>query len=256
MKIILSLIIMSALFLNGCGENIHTVEIDPPKNDMKSGGGDGGGGNGTGNKGFEEYIVSAPQIINDNPVLSAIIVALGRAFLPLGADMLHVADIRVWYMIPKELEAISPIQLGTFSQSDQFAVQNNKEVFFNSKLYDAMDDSAKTGIFLHELLMGAQILQYVGALDLCLDVAARDLYTSSRPVYEEKKKRCYTECASNFTCRADEFIKVGKKLTPEDYTKIRYLKDYLTKNYANLDGEYLQAWLKVNNFGLYHKGNP
>lgn len=149
----------------------------------------GGGGNGCEGKAFEAY---AQKITNFTEYRLYIQPILRRMIEqgndPLASYLTWVAEEKVWYFIPCQLERLSKEQIGLAIDSDQLARHGEhgiyiygdkndenplvegapntaKKHYFNQRL------KARAALLLHEMVMGARLLMKKSAKEQCKTLA-------------------------------------------------------------------------------------
>lgn len=149
----------------------------------------GGGGNGCEGKAFEAY---AQKITNFTEYRLYIQPILRRMIEggndPLASYLTWVAEEKVWYFIPCQLERLSKEQIGLAIDSDQLARHSEHGIYIYGDKNDdkPIAEGASTGVkkhyfnqrmkaraalLLHEMVMGARLLMKKSAKDQCKTLA-------------------------------------------------------------------------------------
>jgi len=256
-----SLLILS-LFSFGCQsqkEVVHDRQAPTApqapniKNEGESSGTvDGAGGNGVNGRPLESYQIDSRKLVGSYEDISRVFKALEDRVPRLAAVMLHIVRERSWYMIPVALDKIPPFKIGAFFPTDQIALQNLQEIWFDSKLFDGMNQQDQVRILLHEILMGVRLLEFAGDLDKCLAKAAIDLIESTpKRDYSTKRSQCYKDAQANLGSQLDNLFGKKFELTEIDYSNIRYLTNFLLSDSDSLDSGELEAWLATHRFMIF-----
>ena len=152
----------------------------------------GGGGNGCEGKAFEAY---AQKITNFTEYRLYIQPLLRRMIEggndPLASYLTWVAEEKVWYFIPCQLERLSREQIGLAIDSDQLARHGEHGIYIYG---DKNDDKpvaegassrvkkhyynqrlkARAALLLHEMVMGARLLMKKSAKEQCKMLASKE----------------------------------------------------------------------------------
>ena len=226
MKNITFLIIVSGLLLSCQQRTENTTHITGagptlPTEPSGLGGGDTVGGGSTINKKPIESnavkVVETPAYqLRVHPLIEKMKVHYPR----LAADFIHLASRRTWYFIPASLEDISSKILGTYSKTDQAALQDLNAVWFNSKLYQEMQLADQGDLLVHELVMGVRLLEFKSRYERCLAKAALLLFeVQIEP--ENKHAGATLACRNNYAV-SDPFNQQQKfTIGSDDYNAIR-----------------------------------
>jgi hypothetical protein len=151
----------TCLLLSSCQREI-VREVVPGTVDV-------GGGNGVGGKPLGGWALkSVSELPEFKNVVQPILENLTKCFIPLAADMMHIAERRTWFMVPVALNEIPKTRLGAPFTTDQYAIQSYEEIWVNSKFYDAMKSEGRADLLLHELVVGVRILKDAHTVERCL----------------------------------------------------------------------------------------
>ena len=252
MKKLLTLATISALVLGGCSkETIHEVQYETKGS--HSGTVDSGGDNILKGKSLEDYHVKQPLAWAQGiPVLATVLDNLAKSFPELAGDFLHIFRDRTWYMIPETLNQIPSVQLGVYFSTDQGALQNLKDIWFDSRLMDAMGDQAKATVILHELVMGVRLMSFTDTLDQCIAEADRDLLKpAAENKFSEKQEKCYKLYAAGSDVNHLIQPLPSISLNNTDYPNIRKLVILLLDSSGVVDAKELKLWMAANRFHSY-----
>ncbi len=151
----------------GCKPRGQSPAHTPPAS-MTQGTADSGGGNTFNGKPLESYIVDItllPAFKNQvEPILEDL-----KYFSVGNYAFQFLIKNKAWYFIPEDLTTLPKEKIGSAVHSEQAALQDFKQIWINSKIFDAMtseEDQAK--LILHELLMGLKLLKFDSARQECL----------------------------------------------------------------------------------------
>lgn len=221
------------------------------------GGVDSGGGNGVDGHAIEEYAVNIQQDEAFQAVVLPIIKKVAETHPRFASDMIHISQERTWYKIPVALNSLRSSQIGvSFGDKDlqQFALQNLKAVWMNSRLYEKLGSNESKGrLILHEILMGVRLMKLKNTLDNCYSEMAL-LRMVPEKIDEYKKGR--EECARKYIFSSQDPVLIpgvnnGLDLSNDDYDNIRGLGVTLWQNQGAISKVELDAWLKANKFRSY-----
>ena len=248
----LSLILLFTLLfsLTACQperEIIREVVYQPaaptPKSENQWGVDDGGGGSGVKGKPLESYAIKISNSKGFQTHVKEIINALSIAAPNLAADFIYLVNERSWFSVPVSLDQISRAKLGVFFPTEQMAIQSSTEIWFNSQLFDSMDESAQGHLIVHELLMGVRILEQLDGLEKCL--ARSYLLHDKKSEYRQYRSECFKS-----------YPKVGSgdilrfKVSQDDYSLIRKLTILLFSEEGFNDFD-IETELRERNFRKY-----
>lgn len=123
-----------------------------------TGSGDGGGGTGLKNKMFEQYIKESHVILTENGSLQSLLEEFDQIQLygtHLEEAFLYVLTSKNWYFVPEKVKAISGSQmsLGTENKFEQFAFQNQREVWIDQDKFEKMNKQERMALLVHEIVL-------------------------------------------------------------------------------------------------------
>ncbi len=240
------------LFLGCNTKEERTIERVVEKPTTYQGPIDSGGGNGIAGRPIESYHVSIPDQKLFQDLLMPIIQTLASLHPELAGDMYHVVLDRKWYFVPVELAKIPSQLIGAHSETDQLALQTYKEIWFDDVKFQAMDESAKTRILLHEMVMGVRLLQFQAKLDLCLGESVRELLKphhngdeqkTNESNYSNLRQACYETYGGLPGLSGQKPIVLGET----DYTVIRDLTTLISDGLADAKAQELESLYKQLN---------
>lgn len=222
-----------------------------------NGGTDSGGGNGVDGHTIEEYAVNIRADASFQKYVLPIILKVAETHPRFASDMIHVAAERTWYKIPVALNSLKSSQIGvSFGDKDvqQFALQNLKAVWINSRLFNNFEnDEVRARLLLHEVLMGVRLMKLKNSLDDCYSgVALLGIDPEKAAEYKKGREACALKYMFSAT---DPVLLPGINndldLTADDYDNIRGLGVNLWGNKGAISKIELDAWLKANKFRSY-----
>jgi hypothetical protein len=126
----------------------------------------GGGGNTYEGRPLESYI----QKITDLPAYKnqiAPILANLESNNRLAMAFTSMVEGKTWYLIPGDLNKLPDTKIGSAVATEQAALQDFKQVWLNTKIFDAMKEDDQAKLILHEILIGLRILQFDSAKEEC-----------------------------------------------------------------------------------------
>ncbi len=165
----------------------------------------------------------------------------------LASDLMHITLDRSWYFVPVKLKNIPDELVGarTEDKTQQIALQDLYRVWFDSKIFGAMNDEQQAKIIMHELLMGVALMRFKSPLDQCYSQIAG---VTLDPKTESKYSSLKDDCALRYIgANKDSAI----HLVEQDYAIIQALGPILLKNPLEISKPQLDAWLAQNNFRKY-----
>ncbi len=177
---------LGALLLAGCQRETVIVKEQAP------GTVDGGGANGVGGKLLGGWALkSVGELAEFRNSVQPILENLSKCFAPLAADMMYLAEVRTWFMVPVALSDLPKKRLGVPFTTDQYASQSYSEIWINSKLYEAMSPEGRVDLLLHELVVGVRLLKDNHTAERCLAaVKVRAIQGASRSDVEAANNDC------------------------------------------------------------------
>ena len=198
MKSLNSLLFLSTLFFfaSGCQpqkETIveKTVVIDG-KSQQTGGVNEGGGGNGVNGIPLDAFI---DRNFDQNEAyklkVQPLIAILSKKIPRLAADFYHLTHQRDWYFVPGQLESIPQNILGSYTKTDQFALQDLNKVWIDKLQFEKMSLENQGILLVHELMMGVRLMQFKHRQDKCIAKAALAVFEENGlKKYSEDKKYC------------------------------------------------------------------
>jgi hypothetical protein len=220
----------------------------------QDGGIDAGGGNGVNGQPLESYRVNILTLPEYTENILPIIQNLQNKHEVLAANIIYILKHRSWYFIPVELKTLPSAKIGTYFNTEQVALQNMKEIWVNSDLYNAMKPATKAELLIHEIVMGIKLLSFTTGYNQCLAEACLELLPKNETAggadsYLAKKRNCARKHTSSAIEEiTGDFTKKKIKLSEEDYANIRELTHMLSTELDLLNSEDLTSWLQLNHF--------
>ena len=239
------LLLVQCLFLAACTlKESHTVEtIEKVPLPGHEGPTDSGGGSGVDGKPLESYIQNIREFSVFKSKIQQTLLKVGKVHSRLAGDLFHIAMQRNWYFVPVNLDQIPSELIGAHFATEQLALQNYDEVWFDSKIYDKMDDSARETILVHELVMGVRLLEFQNNLDRCFAEATEDLIKPEANVdhFNEARKKCLAENTSLPGWSGHKPM----SLDQDDYSNIRNLTKILTQDISTMTTDDFEGIYKI-----------
>lgn len=216
------------------------------------GGVDSGGGNGLEGRMLESYKKPVQEVPAFADKVLPVILNLARVYPRLASDLWHIARERSWYFIPGRLDRLPSHRIGVSLKTDQYALQNRKEIWLDEILFDEMrSDDERAKLILHELVMGVRMMAFQDPLDECLSsVALGSLGPGSAEFYRKQRQACFQRAES---LQSGSSLLSPKKIeiSNEDYMAIRDLVGVLWAHQGQVDADELKSWLKIRKFRNY-----
>ena len=253
------------LVLGACSSHEDTTttsKVTDPLAKPASGGTDSGGGNGIQGQPLESFskpVSSLPefkrvQVVIDN---------LSKNCPEVAADFVHIVKERTWYFVPIELDTIPSTRLGVSFATDQFGLQNRREVWVSLNNFNnpKSTEDSRSELILHELGMGMRLMSYASDYDKCLDEAAIHL-ANEAGLGDVKNKQAY-DVAKDICLKNAEIAGLGVggdgsglnddriDLHDSDYDNVRELTVRLKESQGHEDCDSLKLWLKVRKLRVY-----
>lgn len=208
---------------------------------------DGGGGSGHGGKPLEDFAVNLESVEEFKSYIEPIILNLEKNNGRLAGDIKHLIRARRWYFIPGALKSLPQTLIGTYFETDTYAIQNLDEVWFNSLAILPGEPKAK--LILHELIMGVRLLAFVSKYETCLTLQAR------KPDYNYDAYRMAKKvCRKKYPLRGveDALTRKDLNLTKRDYALIREITLELFDHQGNVADDF-ESELEYQGFREFPK---
>lgn len=142
---------------------------------------DSGGGNTFMGKPLESYKVSPKNLEAYKTFIAPWLESEAIKNTGIGNALASILSEKIWYMIPSELKQLSAEKIGSAVGTDQAALQDFKQIWLNSLIFEKMKLSDQAVLIVHELLMGLKLLKLDSKQAECL--AFRRTYSDSDPHY-------------------------------------------------------------------------
>jgi len=220
--------------------------LPAPRSDM--GGSHTGGGNGIDGRPNEAYVQDITILPEYEKYVQPRMTWL-RIRLPNFANILeHITSSeRLWYFTPTSLEPIESVILGVpiyGGDSDQLALQDKSEIWIAKKSYEKMNLEEKAVLLMHEMVMGARLMEFQRGYDKCLALAAKDLDRNrDQDQVKENRRNCGFQYPKAFDFGKE--IVNSRELTQAVRSLVSKL---MAPNFQSLEPAELKNWLLVNNF--------
>ncbi len=198
-----------------------TTTVKPQGGSSVQGGGDTvGGGSIIKFKNMESYAKKVQSLNSFNLVVKPLVEKLKVQFPRLAADFIHLVNERTWYFIPTALDKIKSELIGTYTPSvDQAALQDLNQVWFDSTLFDQMESEEQGRLIVHELVMGAHLLEFTPRVERCYAKAALNLFEFTADAQTHYADAAH-DCKKNYGVGVDQ-VSHQFSLSAEDYMGIR-----------------------------------
>jgi len=239
-------ILLSVFFviISGCQpqkETIveRTVVVDG-KSQQTGGVNEGGGGSGIDGIPLDAFI---DRNFDQNEAyklkVQPLIQTLAKKFPRLAADFYHLTHQRDWYFVPGQLEAIPQNILGSYTKTDQFALQDLNKVWIDKLQFEKMSLENQGILLIHELMMGVRLMQFKHRQDKCIAKAALIIFQDNGlKKYSEDKKYCRDTYPIIDGLQNEKF-----NLTALDYDMIRKVVALIDR--AQPDADEAEAIIKA-----------
>lgn len=179
---------------------------------------DRAGGNGVNGRPLESWVKDITQFNEFQTIVAPAIEKLKSKSPQLAANLLRVAHLKNWYFLPVRLPEIPSERLGVTFKTDQYALQSQREIWFDDDLYQNLKQpSFRAMILTHELVMGLKLSA---------------LY-STNPACSERVR--------SYAC----------ELTNSDYESVRDLSIIILEKQNKYSAQELSKYLNDNNFGQF-----
>lgn len=170
-------VILSLCFLSACQKHaqgprdlVGPAATQPTgtsnQNATPSGPSDGGGGDTCNGKMIESFRVDVTNLPEFKtyiePILSKLQVAEENKSL-----VLLSGKSKNWYLIDCKLQDLPKERKGLYLESYQTAIHTSREIFIDSTSYQAMAETEKAKLLLHEMIMGYYLMKYLTIEEIC-----------------------------------------------------------------------------------------
>jgi len=174
---------------------------------------DGGGGGGIKGKPIESYARNIREFAEYKVVVEPVLVSIGRIHPEYQNVFLHIVKNRNWLFTGEPVANLGAARQGTPFNIDQWAAQNNKEIWFSDQY---QGEAANKGrILLHEILVGVKLLKYLSSNEKC--------------TAQFGSSNCD---GTNGAALVDDY-----KLHDLDHQDVRKTVDWLLLNHAGMTGQ-------------------
>lgn len=169
---------------------------------------DSGGGNTFMGKPLESYKVNPRTLESYSRFIKPWLESQYLKGTGVGNAFESILDRKIWYLIPSELKQLSSDKISSAVGSDlqQAALQDLKQVWIDSLLFEKMAPADQAVLIVHELLMGIKLLKFDSTLTECL--AFQSTEAAKDPQY------CYNNSSNEPRGKPSD-------LTPNAYAQIR-----------------------------------
>lgn len=222
----------------------------------------GGGGNGCEGKAFEAYAEKIANLDEYRLYIKPILRRMSEEGNdPLVSYLSWVADEKVWYFVPCQLEKLSQEQIGLAIDSDQLARHGEHGIYIFGDKNDTLnaDGSMKTdsksplrghkhyfnqrlkpraALLLHEMVMGARLLMKKTAKEQCQRLSKTDSVLCSDP----------TLLAIAESVVVDP--KQAMIMNSDDHEAVRAMTSYLAEKGAELSADKVASARQRLGFGF------
>lgn len=126
---------------------------------------DSGGGNTYRGLPLESYI----QKPEDLPAFQSLVKPILAKINPYTAGVLeHVLKKKTWYFVPGKLSELPASKIGSAVKVEQGALQDFRQVWVASEIFEAMEARDQARLLMHELLMGFRLLRFDSVQNECV----------------------------------------------------------------------------------------
>lgn len=195
---------------------------------------DSGGGNTFLGKPLESYKVKIQDLEAYKKILAPIIESEKIKGRTTGQGISYVLNKKTWYMIPSELAKLSAEQIGAAVGGEQAALQDFKQVWINSLIFDKMNVKDQAILIVHEIMMGLRLLKLDKPTISCLAYQTEFAATN-------QPRDCYGH-------NDDKAIGKPSDLSKDDYSQIRSATTQIIEAGETLTEDGWKAILAANGF--------
>jgi hypothetical protein len=195
---------------------------------------DSGGGNTLLGKPLESYKIKVRDLDAYKKIVAPIVESSAIKNKYIQKIFYHILDKKIWYLVPSELKQLSADRIGAAVGSDQAALQDFKQVWLNSLIFDKMKFEEQAVLIIHELLMGFKLLKLDNQKEYCLSSK-----TGSSPT---DLQDCYNHGDS------DKIRGKPSDLSQDDYAQIRGATALIFEENAKLTWPLWESILESHGF--------
>lgn len=174
---------------------------------------DSGGGNTYLGKPLESYLRKSTDLPSYQEFIRPILEELQKNAPSIYPVFMTILNKKTWYFVPGELKTLPQEKIGSAVMTDQGALQDFKQVWINSDIFDKMAGQDQARLILHEILMGFRLLRFDSSKNECLAFEAQ-----------------YNECMRN----SEKVRGKPSDLTDKDYADIRAAVTDIQANYKGM----------------------
>ena len=244
--------LIACLIINtGCTKETKIIETSGPNNDPNGyrGGTDSvGGGNTINGKPIDAYIKDPKKLNCYINKINPLIEKLESSYPNLAADFKHFTLQRDWYFVPGSIEVIPKIILGTYSKTDQTALQDFRKVWIDYNLFSQMTEDDQAILIIHEFVIGMRLLTYNSKYDNCLATGARLLNQSDKDKANLDYRNESVFCRKTYFSLNDT---TNFDLKSSDYDFVRKLVSKIVTD--NIDISELKSLVEDTRFRNYEQ---
>lgn len=194
---------------------------------LASGGMEGGGGNSYNGRPLESYIGDITKTTAYTKKIAPLFTSFKQNDNRSMFNVLTSGLRKSWFFIPGKLDTLPQERIGSAVPTEQIALQNFKEVWLDTSLFNSMSVDDQGRLILHEMLMGLRLLKLNSRYEQCLALGGPGA------ICDNNDKRSLTP----------------RDLTPGDYADIRSaVHEIWTGKYEQADAETWQDLLARYNF--------
>lgn len=222
-----SMIALTMTIAVACADRQHATKPTGMGPTASEGTTDGAGGNGINGKAYEAYIVDPQTLPAYKNILSKKIEAISKEWnRPILENNLSRKEdaffnfmwkTKKWYLAPISLKTLNKKVIGvefSVEQTEQLAVQTEKEVWLDSREFEKMTEQEQARLLIHEYVMNLYLMRFSSVYDSCLQ--ASPFTETNCETREEVDKRFPPE--------------EKRDLNREDYANIRAMTDLIMQD--------------------------
>jgi len=181
-----------------------TPQAGTPSPSTAQGTADSGGGNTFQGKPLESYKVQVQELDAYKKFIVPIVNSESLKGTRIGNAIKSIVENKIWYLIPSELKQLPSEKIGSAVGSEQAALQDFKQVWINSLIFEKMKNSEQATLIVHEIMMGLKLLKMDSARNEC---------TAHKGMPSDDLQDCYNQL--------DKPRGKPSDLTESDYAQVR-----------------------------------
>lgn len=140
----------------------------------------------------------------------------------VGSHMSYMLFNKGWYVVPCPLSQLSKEKIGSVYDTEQVALQTFDDVWIDEEKFNALNESDRGLMLLHEIVMGMKILKWDSSYHQCAALAeSNEVQNMCGFLYQKKRESSIP-------------------LTPTDYKEVRIVTNELFNNYKKYDQQLIK----------------